>query len=62
MSVQRLMKQVDSQKGVMVPIRSKGLGDSEGALKPLKMVYDDVPQSILKPIERNISHLRLVTE
>lgn len=42
-----LQERVDTDKGIKVRIRWRGLPDSEDTLEPLLQVYEDVPQLLL---------------
>lgn len=56
------MKLVDSKKGPTVQISWEGLDESEKMLEPLKIIYEDVPQLLLKLIERKKTPSSLATE
>ena len=52
MPVQRLMRLVQSDDGLMVQVRWKGLPASEDTLEPISKVYEDVPELFLKLLRR----------
>ena len=52
MSVKRLMLLIDSDSGVKVLVRWKGLPDTEGTLELLTRIYEDVQQMLPRLLER----------
>lgn len=62
MPVQRLMRLVESDDGLMVQVRWKGLPESEDTLEPIGKVYEDVPQLLLKMLRRKAVSSDLVSK
>lgn len=52
MPVSRLMKLVDDSGKLYIQVRWKGLSPSDDTLEPLKRVYEDVPQLVIKLLHR----------
>lgn len=52
MPVARLMRLVETPNGLMVFVRWKELSDTEDILEPLLQVYEDVPQMVLRLLQR----------
>jgi len=52
MPVARLMRLVDEPNGMQVLVRWKGLPISEDSLEPLERMYEDVPQMVLRLLQR----------
>lgn len=56
MPVARLMKLVETESGLQVQVRWKGLTNADDTLEPLCHVYKDVPKMLLRLLNRkNIS-------
>lgn len=62
MPVQRLMRLVDTDDGLMVQVRWRGLPDSEDTLEPASKVYEDVPQLFRKLLGRQSAPVDLVAK
>lgn len=62
MPVQRLMRLVDTEDGLMVLVRWSGLPDSEDTLEPLKKVYEDVPGLLAKLLQRQHTPAKLASK
>ena len=62
MPVGRLQKLVDDHNGIGVLIRWKGLPDTEDTIEPLQEVYSDVPQLLLKLLDRKNTPTHLATK
>ena len=52
MSAARLMSLVDTEDGLKVIVRWKGLPNSEDTEEPLERVFEDVPQMLLRLLRR----------
>ena len=52
MPVSRLLRLLDTEDGIKVLVRWKGLPDTEDSAEPLQNVYEDVPQLLLKLLNR----------
>ena len=52
MVVSRLMRLVESEDGLHVVVRWKGLPHSEDSMEPLGRIYEDVPQMVLRLTNR----------
>lgn len=52
MVVKRLLKLVDTDDGLKVQVRWRGLPDSEDTLEPLLQIYEDVPDLLMKLLRR----------
>lgn len=52
MVVQGLLKLVDTDDGLKVQVRWRGLPDSEDTLEPLLQIYEDVPDLLMKLLRR----------
>ena len=52
MPVARLIKLVNTSEGLKVLVRWKGLPHSEDTLQPLGQLYEDVPQMVLRLLQR----------
>lgn len=52
MPVQRLMQLVDTDDGIMVQVRWRGLPPSGDTFEPLAAIYDDVPTLLRKLLQR----------
>ena len=52
MPVSCLMRLEDTEDGLKVLVRWKGLPNSEDSLEPLARVYEDVPQMLLRLLQR----------
>ena len=50
--VARLLRLEDKPEGLMVAVRWKGLTNSEDTLEPLDRVYKDVPQMLVRLLQR----------
>lgn len=62
MPVQRLMRLVDSDDGIMVQVRWRGLPESEDTLEPVQKVFEDVPQLLEKLFRRKNTPASLVSK
>ena len=52
MVVQRLLGLVETDDGLKVSIRWKGLPETEDTVEPLQQVYEDVPGLLVKLLNR----------
>lgn len=62
MAVQRLMRLVDTQDGMMVQVRWRGVTNSDDTLKPLQKLFEDVPQLLEKLLRRQNTPIFLVAK
>ena len=60
MPVARLMGLEDTENGIMVHVRWRGLPNTEDTLEPLQQVYDDVPQMLMRLLLRKSTPKALV--
>lgn len=59
MPVSRLLKLIEQDGELFVSVRWKGLSPEEDTMEPLKRVYEDVPQLLLKLLKRQNTPSRL---
>ena len=52
MPVARLMRLVDTEEGLKVLVRWKGLSNNDDTLEPVTKIYEDVPQMLLRLLQR----------
>lgn len=62
MVVHRLMELVQTNDGIHVRIRWRGLPDSEDTLEPVAQVYQDVPDLLLKLLKRKNTPVHLANQ
>lgn len=59
MPVARLMRFVESEDGIKIQVRWKGLSPQEDTLEPLQNVFEDVPQMFHKLLQRSATPKRI---
>lgn len=62
MQVQRLLRLQDTDTGLKVHIRWRGLPASENTTKPIQQVYKNVPSLLIKLIDRKATPKDLQTK
>lgn len=62
MQVQHLMRLVESTDGIKVQVRWRGLSESQDSLQCLQAVYEDVPDLLLKLLQRMNAPANLVAK
>lgn len=62
MQVQRLMRLVETDDGLMVLVRWKGLPNSEDTMEPVKKIHEDVPVLLEKLLCRKNTPTNLIAE
>jgi hypothetical protein len=62
MPVQRLLSLVETDDGLKVRVRWRGLGETEDTWEPVDFVYADVPLLFKKLLARNTAPSDLVKE
>lgn len=62
MDVQRLMWLMETEDGIMVQVRWRGLSESDDTVEPLAKIYQDVPALVLKLFRRKNAPKDLVAK
>ena len=62
MPINRLVRFVETDDGLKVHVRWKGLPDSEDTFEPLSNVYEDVPQLLMQLLKRKNTPIELAAK